>query len=78
MDSELHFAPDVASARAPMRVAYHLAMEGLSEAITEEKRRRALQLYSEYEKVERHDSVSGVGHRGDSDDDKQMVLELGE
>ena len=61
-----------------MKVASELALAGLAGAFRDFSLRERMRLYDEYEKVERHDSVSGVGQRGRSDDDKQFVLELEE
>jgi len=59
----------------PSMVAYELAMAGLSDAFREEDGRRALAHFAEYEILQRHDSVSGVGHRGESDDGRQLGFE---
>ena len=59
-----------------MKVAYELAMAGLDGAFREEGLRRDARLHAEYERLERHDSVSGVGQRGSNDDDMQFDLEL--
>ncbi len=65
------------SAPDNMRIAYELAMAGLSGAFREHRVARDMRLFAEYERLA-CDSTSGVVHRGGSDDDRQVSLDLGE